>query len=185
MSSLSSAYETALRGFVSGLMQAFAFKFLLERILAKYFELWNDLKRWDGVRATLSPWKERLNFLPSDLSKAKVFSITPRDFGFNSWLEKTPDSGFLESYIVRSHLLNGAVAHASEPAEFPNFMWTFSEDRTLERGLADWLREGPPSGWPTGEIAWRGHMAWARRLELTLDAVLEFIGVFRQVVWPK
>lgn len=179
------AYKTAMAQAVRLYIMSYAYKTLFQKFLGYYGSLEEELQGWLAVRDLLGPWKQRLEFLPDDLSMASVFSIAPRDFGYSSWLDRTPDSGFIEKYIVRSHLLNGSAAQSStNPAPFPDFLWKFSDDDTQERGLADWLLEGPPTGFPTGELALKGHMEWSRRFNLTLEAILEFIGVFRRVVWP-
>lgn len=161
-----------------------AYKQLFERFLGLYSDAVGLLQRYDSVVSTLKSWQSRLGFLPEESNKAVVLEIKPQDFGYSSWLDRTPDSGFIEKYILRSHLLNGGAAQGSDPAPFPDFLWNFTDDRTQERGLADWLYGGIPYGFPLGDIAVRGHREWYRRVSLTLDVLFEFVGVFRQIVWP-
>lgn len=182
---LSSKFSLLLSAYVKSMLIMNAFKLVLQRIVTEYGRVLAALASFRSVRATLEPWVQRLSFLPDNLDKAVVFSITPRDFGYDSWLDRTPDSGFFEKYILRSHLLNGAVAHEDFPAVFPDFMWIFSEDRTEDRGLAAWFLSGPPTGFPLGDLAVSGHRNWYRRMSETIDAVFEFVEVFRQVVWPS
>lgn len=181
---LSSKFDSLIGRYIQTLFLVNAFKLMFQRLGTEFGYLLENLAGYRQIQAVLEPWLRRLRFLPDNLSKAEVFSITPRDFGYDSWLDKTPDSGFLESYIVRSHLLNGSVAEGSNPAPFPDFMWNFAEEKQDFRGLADWLYGGPPYGYPLGDLCVRGHREWSRRMSLVLDALLEFVGVFRQVVWP-
>lgn len=162
-----------------------AYKLLCERFMQLWANSEAKYEKFVEVVTLLRSWQQRLEFLPAELKPSKVFSITPRDFGYDSWLVKTPDSSFFESYILKSHLLNGsAVSGSDEPAPFPDFLWVCSSDRTKERGLCDWLVEGPPTGFPYGDIALRGHMEWYRRFSETVNGVFEFVDVFRRIVWP-
>lgn len=171
---------------VHGIIIVNAFKLMFSRILDAWAPLFDQLSSFRRIQKYLENWRTRLSFLPQNPDKATVFQIHPQDFGYNSWLDKTPDSGFVESYIVKSHLLNGLAAHTENlPAPFPDFLWHFADNRSDWRGLAEWLSLGLPFGWPTGDISVRGHREWYRRMSETLDALFEFVVAFRQVDWPS
>lgn len=182
---LSAKFNLLIKAYVQVLFLLYSFRIMLGKIVLEFGQAFAALNMFRSIRSVLEPWVQRLSFLPDNLDKAEVLAIVPRDFGYDSWLDPTPDSGFFERYILRSHLINGSAAQGNLPAVFPDFLWKFSPDYLEDRGLAAWLSQGPPSGFPFGHLAVDGHREWYRRMSEVIDAVFEFVGVFRRVVWPS
>lgn len=185
LSEASRGFNAALKAFVTVYLSLHACKYYLQVFMDRFGELEEELSGYLAVTAILKPWKDRLAFLPDDLSKEVVLRIEPQDFGYSSWEDKTPDSGWTETYFVRSHLMNEGAIQPSGQAPFPSFLWNFDGDVPDWRGLAEWLYSGSASNFPTGRLAVQGHKEWSRRITLVIDSLLEFVGVFRQVAWPE
>lgn len=185
LTEVSRGFDSLLKTFITTYLALHATKFYLQVFVRRFGELEEELQGYLAVTALLKPWKDRLAYLPDDLSKEVVLRIEPQDFGYSSWEDKTPDSGWTETYFVRSHLMNESAVTPAGQAPFPSFLWNFDGDVPDWRGLAEWLYSGSASNFPTGKIAVRGHKEWARRVTLVIDSLLEFVGVFRQVAWPE
>lgn len=176
------AYQKALRGSI----ELFIRFGVAIKLLAKVFEYFHyQLQQWRDARLSLQQALNLASDIPEDTGIEDGFQITSEDFGFSSWDDKTPDSDWKESYLVKSHLINASSAGRSDqPIPFPDFLSVYGDNPTKYRGLVDWLQFGPRSDFPWGSIAASGFQSWLSRIGPRASTLFQVLQQVRAIAWP-
>lgn len=189
---VSSGYQKAVEHYITEYIRAVLWRQLTEQVIYRVVSLQQQLVERDALLARFREVKKQVYLanaqclLPPETDIGAIFSIFPRDFGYSSWLDKTPDSGFFEGYVVKSHLPNGAAAADAElPARFPDFFWKTGESLPELRGYAEWLAKGFRSDFPVGDVAYEGFKNWAARFIKDCESLYRYYVFVSLLTWPE
>lgn len=116
----------------------------------------------------------------------EVLSISPQDYGYNRWDDRTSDSSWLETIKLARHLPFFDEDHAmDQPQPYPNFIFFDPEPPNPDfKGVVEWVRSGMPSSFPNGLIAEYGLKVWVTRSLICLTEVDAFIAAIRRLPLP-
>lgn len=155
----------------------------------KTLKLWQEaeerIAQYDDIQDQVHASMELAKPVPVWADEGAVFEIRPSDFGYHSWSEKTPDSGFFENYTVQNHLLDSSSVQSDTlGARFPDFLMSGGPDVPSMRGLIEVLYGGLRYGFPVGKLAAEGHQVWMTRFVSYVAKVYQFYRDVSLIRWP-
>lgn len=180
------AYKQSLTRLIVESERAALYSALFDRLVEKYALLKQKCQSFYLFVQRFKDLMRLYSGIPKPVDMRDYLAIGSLDFGYSSWNEKTDDSSWIESFVVKSHLPNpGAVASLDKDAPFPDFLWVFGQQVEDDRGFTEWIRNSFPSSWPNGELAHTGFGAWAGRFMQRLTSVFNLCNDVRLLVVPE
>lgn len=165
---------------------ALVWRSLFQRFLGEYERLYALISKYRGIQERVHHLLEAVKDIPEGADFSEIFSISPFDYGYESWNDKASDSTWFENYTVGAHLPNGSAVQSSiRPVRFPDFFWVNSEAVPDRRGFAEWMGSGFRSDYPSGELAYRGWQAWSDRFVSRVRGVTSILSGVRALIWPE